>query len=370
MSVRQLPSGKWEARPRIRGKRLSQAFSTKSEAKRWAARQIADYERGTFVDPQAGMVPLSTWADRWLETRTNVQPRVINEKYRPAISRFVDSQGHRPLVGIQKVDVEAWIGDLVEEGLAPSTISGYLTVVRSMFRSAVDNRVLTHNPAEGVKAPRVQQAEMHFLTPPEIDRLDQAMGGQGIIVAFLGYTALRWSEMAGLRVAQLDLLRGEVRVVRQQHREGTKTYKSRTVPLEERLWHRLREHVAGKEANELVFTSPRGRPLRAPNFRKRFAKAKQDAGIDPAVRPHDLRHSCASNLIAAGVDVRTVGEWLGHSASYITDRYVHTTPDRLREAARRLTALRDIDVELSTVAPVSSPTSGGWMGDGRATHGK
>ncbi|MBA2336304.1 MAG: tyrosine-type recombinase/integrase, partial [Acidimicrobiia bacterium] len=105
------------------------------------------------------------------------------------------------------------------------------------------------------------------------------------------------------------------------------------------------------EGDGLMFTSPRGGPLRGSNWRARvWAPAVAGAGLDPGLRPHDLRHSAASLMIATGGSIKAVQRQLGHARAAMTlDRYGHLYPDDLDALAVALDATR------ATVPPTAAP---------------
>jgi integrase len=109
------------------------------------------------------------------------------------------------------------------------------------------------------------------------------------------------------------------------------------VPVPAFLRDELVQQIAGKGADELVFTAPRGGLLRVGNFRRsRFDDAARSADLDGLV-PHELRHTAASLAIAAGASVKGVQAMLGHASATLTlDRYGHLFGDELDAVADRL----------------------------------
>jgi len=149
-------------------------------------------------------------------------------------------------------------------------------------------------------------------------------------------TGLRWGELAGLKRHRLDLLRRRLDVVETLVEVSgrvsfgqPKTLRSvRTVSLPRQAVDALAKHLVG-HAGELVFTSPEGAPLRRHNFHRRvWEPAVRAAGLTPAPRFHDLRHTHVALLIAGGAPMKAISERLGHSSIVITmDRYGHLQPD-------------------------------------------
>lgn len=150
------------------------------------------------------------------------------------------------------------------------------------------------------------------------------------VVLFLGYTGLRWGEMAALRVRDLDTTRRRVNVmravteVRGELIYGTpKNHSRRSVPYPSFLTDLLVTRCVGKQRDDLIFSSPHGSPLRNQNWRRRnFDRAMDDmVEAHPEVArlsPHDLRHTAASLAISTGANVKAVQRMLGHASAAMT----------------------------------------------------
>jgi integrase len=145
------------------------------------------------------------------------------------------------------------------------------------------------------------------------------------------------------------LLRGTVRVVEAASEVSgrlitgpTKTHAGRTVRLPRFLRDELAAYLASppRDRDAFVFTAPKDGPLRHHNFYKRqFCPALVRAGLPAQIRFHDLRHTCASLLIAQGAHPKAIQAHLGHSSIQVTmDRYGHLFPDALEHLADRLDA--------------------------------
>lgn len=192
---------------------------------------------------------------------------------------------------------------------------------------------------------------MRFLTHEEVallaDTIDERYRALVLVAAYCG---LRASELVGLRRHHVDLLRRTLTVVEQvQYLDGefvtsqpkTKAGR-RSVALPRLVADELDAHLrayAESRSDAVVFPAPEGGYLRFDNFRNRaWTPATVDAGLAP-LRPHDLRHTCASLAIAAGADIKVLQRMLGHSSAVLTlDRYGHLFPgqaSRLRIVSTR-----------------------------------
>jgi integrase len=214
---------------------------------------------------------------------------------------------------------------------------------------------LARNVAEGIKLPKVQRKETQFLTAAQVEALAAAIAPPyGVLIRFAAYTGMRPCEFVALKVGRLDLLRGTVRVAEAApevagHLEwgGVKTHEARPVRLPRSLAEELGAYMADRphDRDDLVFTAPRGGPLRESKFvpgrfkpaigaaNQALAQLPKDGRPDPlpeALRLYDLRHTAASLMIRQGASIKAVQKQLGHATASITlDTYGHLFPDEL-----------------------------------------
>jgi integrase len=232
------------------------------------------------------------------------------------------------------------------------TINKCLGVVVSILRYGKKIRVLTENVAEGIeKFPVVQGEdrciEKDVLTPPELRiTLEHALDPYRAPIALGTYTGMREEEILGLKWSDFsrDFSTAEVRrVYRRKCFAKPKTAASlRAIEIPDELRKILQEWRPRCPNNEhdLVCPSVTGLPMQASALLQRgFLPALERAGVR-RVRFHDLRHSFASNLLGAGIDVVTVSKALGHANVQITlMTYAHAIPRPRQGAADRMAAL-------------------------------
>jgi len=200
-----------------------------------------------------------------------------------------------------------------------------------MLDLAVEDGRLPKNPARSATGgrsflPTMPKARTHtYLTHGQLLRLADEAKPYDALILTLGYGGLRWGEASALRVRDADLLRGRLQVSRSASEVNgrliygtTKTHAARTVPIPARLRVLLSQQVAGKSPDDLLFTAPKGGPLRVGGFRRHvFDRAVQAAGIHK-LTPHDLRHTAASLTVSTGGNVKTVQRMLGHASAAMT----------------------------------------------------
>jgi integrase len=204
--------------------------------------------------------------------------------------------------------VRSWVAHLQSKGLAPGTAVAAYRLFAKIMKTAEIDRVISRSPCVGIDLPSNAVAGGDdFLVPQEIARLAEEVHQRySALVYTAAYTGLRWGELVALRPQRLNLVRGKLDVVESiaevngyLHLGPTKTGARRTVSLPRFLCDKLATHLAAYPSKEgLVFSSPQGGPLRRNFYRRHFKPAVVRAGLDPADRFHDLRHTCDALLIA------------------------------------------------------------------------
>jgi len=252
------------------------------------------------------------------------------------------------------------MNEWLQQGLSPQSVRHARTVLRTALGQALKWGRVPRSVASLVDPPRIERRDSTVFTPDEARAFLAAVEGDRLAALYHVALALgmRQAEILGLCWDAIDLDAGHLSVNRSLLRiEGKaalvepKTKRSRrTPPLSPSLVIRLRAHRAqqGRERlilgdrslnwNDppLVFTSAVGTPIDSPNLLKRFRRILADAYL-PAIRFHDLRHACASLMIAQGLNPRVVMEQLGHSQISTTmDTYAHVMPAALRDAASQM----------------------------------
>ena len=258
-----------------------------------------------------------------------------------AYERFLSDRG----VTVLEADVgliEAYVALLSETRRASSTARA-LAAVRGLHRFCVDERGATLDPTEGVSTPRIPQAIPKALSEAEVELLLSAVIGEDpralrnrAILETLYATGMRISELAGLRLGDLDTGRGLAIV----YGKGSK---ERLVPIGRQAVLALDAWLGseGRDAMaparwarrldaEAVFISTRGRRMSRQAVWQVVRVAAMKVKLEDRVSPHVLRHSCATHLLEHGADIRVVQELLGHATITTTQVYTKVSPELLR----------------------------------------
>lgn len=304
-----------------------------------------------------GSVTFGAFAERHAAALTGVGPgyratfvRELHRHFGPFLDRPL---GVTP-DSITDLDVREWIVGMetgshpwLRKPLSPATVRRLLAQVGSVMASAMDEGLANRNPFRGhrlARRDRDKHTEMVVLGRGEWQILEDALpeGVYRDLCAVLIGTGLRWGEATALAVGHVDLFATPPRlhVTRAWQDDGNGGYQlgtpksvrsRRTVSFGDAVFDALLPHVAGKSADEFVFTTPGGAPLRHANFyhrvwRPSLEKAVRN-GLERRPRIHDLRHSHVSMLIAEGRPVPEISRRLGHESVTTTiDRYGHILP--------------------------------------------
>jgi integrase/recombinase XerD len=238
--------------------------------------------------------------------------------------------------------IMSYLFQLQLNGRSPATISRHLAAIKSYYRFAVNEGVVSKDPAQELESPKTAQRLPRVLTVEEVDLLlRQPLIGEpaGLrdkaMLELLYATGLRVSELVSLDLANLNLENGFVRCF-------GKGSKERVVPMGDVAARFLREYLArgrckldkSKTTNAL-FVNLRGQRLTRQGFWKIIKKYAHKAKINTDITPHTLRHSFATHLLENGADLRVVQEMLGHTDISTTQIYTHLTQKRVKEIYNR-----------------------------------
>ena len=199
------------------------------------------------------------------------------------------------------------------------------------------------NPLNNLDLPAIRNGRDHVMTPKAAGALLDALPEDDrALWATAMYAGLRRGELRALRVSDVDLDKGIIRVERSVDDKAgvgeTKGRTKRVVPIPALLRKRLREHLmrTGHRDDELMFASSSGGPFTCSAVTARADKAWMNL---ERVTLHECRHTYASYMIAAGVNVKALSSYMGHaSINIMLDTYGHMVPGNEAEAADRLDA--------------------------------
>lgn len=323
-SISKRPNGQWRARYRDdSGKEHARHFRRKTDARRWLDEQKSGLVTGTHVSPANATMTMREWSEQWLEGQRANRP----SSYKQARSHLVhinDFFGDRPLREIRSTQIKMWLGKLQEKGLADSTVYAIYRRLSQLLGDAVEDGLISRNPCGKKVSPPQGRQRLTLATTEEVWQLHDDFPSHLRVSILLGaFAGMRVGEVCGLRVTDIDFLRGQIHPAQQYQDEPLKTESSRgTIHIPASLVEALSVHVRDYSHDYVMSVgSERVAPW---TIEREFRKHRPSK----LMRFHDLRHYYASLLISQGSDVKLVQSALRHASAKTTlDTYSHIWPD-------------------------------------------
>ena len=276
---------------------------------------------------------------RYLKLERNYSPNTL-EAYRHDLGHLLAycHREEKDVLQMKLEDLQHFAAGIHELGIGPTSQARILSGVRSFYRWLLLDGRIDADPTELLESPRLGEHLPEVLTTAEVDQLEASIDrskpeGQRnrAIIEVLFSCGLRVSELTHLRLSDLFLDEGYIRVM-------GKGSKERLVPISNRAVHELelwfydRNLMTIKAGEEdYVFLNRRGAHLTRTMILIMVKRQAEAAGIQKTISPHTLRHSFATALLEGGADLRVIQAMLGHEDIGTTEIYTHIDTTTLRE---------------------------------------
>lgn len=333
MSVHRADSGKWLVRYRDAGRNRSKTFSVKADADRYDAEVRRRRELGELILSRRDIPTLREEAADWLAGKTDLSP--VTERHYANLLRLhvLPELGAMRLVDLRPRVLEGWQRGLLKDR-KPRTVQQARMVLSQVLTRAVAHEYLQANPLLAISGPTYKADHVEPATIEQVEAMRTACktATERALISLLAYAGLRPpQESHGLMWADLDgrNLRVHRRNVYGRIEQGLKSGKrERTVILPGPVAQEMAElRISLGRPRGLIFSRADRGPLKKSDWnnyrRRRFARLRAAAGLSEAFTPYDLRHTCASLMIAAGRPPTEVAEQLGHSLQTSVTTYQH-----------------------------------------------
>ena len=278
-SIKKRPDGVYRARYRDEaGKEHARHFARKVDAQRWLDEQTAKLVSGTHIAPKQARMTVGEWVGVWLEGyRGNRASTVSTAKIH--LERIKAAFGPMQLGAVRPSHVRTWTAQLSAEGLSTSYIYVLHSRLSQIYADAVHDGLVAKSPCSRRTSPGAGKQRAYVASTEQIWALHDAMPEHLRLAVLLGaFAGLRAREVCGLRVSDVDFMRGVITPAVQYPAEPLKTETSRTpIPIPQSLALELAAHVARTGA-ETVLTNEYGRQLAKRSLEEAFQKARQGSG--------------------------------------------------------------------------------------------
>lgn len=327
--------------------RSKRGFRTKAEAQAWANKNAVSIHEQDWINPNAGRVTVASLGERWLGMQTHLKPKTRHETQGVWRRYVLADWGDRAVASIKPSEVQEWVAALGKSG---STVRHAHSVLAQVLDLAVMDRSIRVNPARGVKLPPRGTAVKVYLTAEQLGTLAGACSRNREIVWVLGTVGLRWGELAGLRVRDVNVAASRFSIVQNAVTIGydvvvgtPKSSEVRQVVVPHAVMGLVEPLLVGKRLDDFVWSRPDGSPMRLPShgswFHVAVARCREAAPGFPRVTVHGLRHVAAGLMVSAGANVKAVQRQLGHASAAMTlDTYAELWEEDLEAVGRAVNA--------------------------------
>jgi len=315
---------------------VSKDFEDLDSAIVWKTDAINQLKSGTWIDPTEASITLADYVPKWKKNKVEVAGKTMATYNSQLRVHILPTLGEYSVTHIRNADIRGWIAELTDAGVGATTIKQSLRLLNQILDAAVTDGYIMANPSVGIRLPKQAKKKAKAFTSDQVDALAKECGKYGDLVHFLALTGLRVSEALALQVRDVDLALKKLAVMRswtsdesgKKHLGETKTRESRVIPISIEVEKILIPRLSGKGSEDFIFTGSSGTTLDYGHFRRTyFAPAVERLGFGDGTI-HWLRHTCASMMIRIGAPITTISYILGHSSIKMTlDTYAHYYED-------------------------------------------
>lgn len=392
MSEKKLPKGikqKKDGRYEAKFQYLGEIYYVSGRDLKKVKKEFSDlrYEVEHGLKDKGDDMSLNSWNKTWLEDyKSNVIKDSTKIRYQDFYRRYIKKKlGSRKLSEIKPMILQKFFNEMAKEDYSTKTIKDTYNIIYNMFKIALQNELVLRNPCEGVTLPKTKAKEKRVLTVEEQKEVLKYSKGflcEQLIRVALG-TGMRAGELLGLKWKDIDFENREINIDKtlvyiKDYENNHYYFKyqtpktkagTRVIPMQHDVYNALMEQRANirelkahtknwqtlQGFENMVFVNVSGRPRQVIDFRNdllrlerrinKDRKEKAKANNTPVeliqhFYPHSLRHTFATRCFEAGIEAKTVQNYLGHSSIAITmDLYTHVTEDKAKEEMNKLEEL-------------------------------
>lgn len=264
---------------------------------------------------------LNEFRQEYLTSRQVMKKNTLKAD-RLALDKFVEFYGNRPMKGITNRKLEEFRGFLKALKLKDTSCNCYIRHLRGAIKTAIKWGYITKSPLDDFKLFRVDKRQPRYMNFEDVNRALMVAGDycreMQTALAMQYFTGMGRAEI----ISQFSLSEGNITYRR------VKTGKLISVPIAEGLRPYI-THLRKGIVRLLPWKNPR-------TYNKHFAEIMKLAGIE-GISPHKIRHTFATHLLDAGIDIKTISELMGHSSIHITSEfYAHLTEEKKKKAVNEL----------------------------------
>ncbi len=271
------------------------------------------------------------------EKQTSENTEVSYKRDLKKMAQYLSSQGIDSVKNVTATILNSYVLFLEKEGMKPATISRSIASMKAFFHYLTRNGMVAEDPAECLKAPKIEKKMPAVLSTEEMTLLLEQPSGSTpkelrdkAMLELLYATGIRVSELITLKVSDVNL--------QMEYLNCSDAHKERVIPFGSVARDALKKYLQDgrtklieDENVEWLFTNCSGQAMSRQGFWKLIKHYGNKAGIKGEITPHTLRHSFAAHLVGNGADLKSVQEMLGHSDISTTQVYSQMNQNKIRE---------------------------------------
>ncbi len=242
-------------------------------------------------------------------------------------------------LAVEPLTVREFLAYLYGQNYTKSTTARKLATLRSFYKFLIRRGMVSVNPLSTIRTPKQEKRLPKCLDLEQVQKLLDAPGDGDLLAArdkamleVLYSSGIRVSELVELEMQDLDLVEGVLRVRGKGRKDRLTPIGSQAIKALQRYFEmRSMEPRCGGPYAARVFLNKHGEPLSTRSVRRKLDKYLVEAGLDPGISPHTLRHSFATHLLNNGADLRSVQELLFFNFMWTTEIYTHLSTSRMKD---------------------------------------
>jgi integrase/recombinase XerD len=298
---------------------------------------ILKFLKNTMTQPSNPLIEQfldAIWMERGLSENTLAAYRSDLSGY----ARWLASQQQSDLTAVGRDDVQTYLAQRVTAKASPRSTARLLSTLRRFYAWLRRENRISADPTALIEAPKLGRPLPKTLTEPEVEALLAAPDTQTLLglrdrtmLEVLYASGLRVSELVSLKLMQLNLQQGVIRVTGKGNKERLVPLGDEAMSWLQRYIQEARIELLNAQTCDALFVTQRREAMTRQAFWYMIKRHAKNAGIEKALSPHTLRHAFATHLLNHGADLRVVQMLLGHSDLSTTQIYTHVARARLKD---------------------------------------
>ena len=275
------------------------------------------------------------------EKNASYNTQISYERDLKKLTEYLLQQGITKVQEVSETSLNSYVLFLEKQGKAASTVSRYIASFKGFFEYCLKQGIISNDPAERLKPPKVEKKFPQILTISETQRLmdgPDLQSDKGIrdraMLELLYATGIRVSELISLKMEDMNLVMEYV-VCHEKSKDRIIPFGGEAKTALINYLEKTRKQMVGDLESEYLFVNCSGKPMSRQGFWKLIKYYADKAGIEKEITPHTFRHSFAAHLLENGADVQSVQKMMGHADVSTTQMYVEMQAGNVRDVYKK-----------------------------------